>query len=197
MGPELFERWKKTDTDALSRQAETVWAEVEKKYPSVAYKQSTLGKLAAGELYELRHLAIGKTAPDIEGEDLDGKKFKLSDYRGKVVLLVYWGTWCPHCMAMVPHERELVKRYADQPFVLVGVNSDVDRDEIKPVLQKKGITWRSFWDRSEAIAKSWNIRGWPTVYVLDRDGVIRYKQMRDEVLDITLERLMSDVKKSK
>ena len=53
----------------------------------------TYGDLADGYLFEIRNLAIGKVAPDIEGEDLDGKKFKLSDYRGKVVVIDFWGNW--------------------------------------------------------------------------------------------------------
>ena len=52
-----------------------------------------LAKLAEGELFEVRHLGIGMAAPDIAGEDADSQKFKLSDYRGKVVLLDFWGNW--------------------------------------------------------------------------------------------------------
>ncbi len=55
------------------------------------------------------NLVVGKPAPEIEGADMDGKPFKLSDYKGKVVVLVFWGTWCGPCMAQVPHERELVQ----------------------------------------------------------------------------------------
>jgi cytochrome oxidase Cu insertion factor (SCO1/SenC/PrrC family) len=52
-----------------------------------------LGKMAKGELFEMSNLVIGKVTPEIEGEDIDGKRFKLSDYRGKVVLLDFWGNW--------------------------------------------------------------------------------------------------------
>ena len=66
-----------------------------KRYPNIPgeYGKITFGKAAEGELFEIRHLAIGKTAPDIEGEDLDAKKFKLSDYKGKVVVIDFWGNW--------------------------------------------------------------------------------------------------------
>jgi cytochrome oxidase Cu insertion factor (SCO1/SenC/PrrC family) len=57
------------------------------------YGTETLGDLATGELFEIRNLAIGKTAPEIEAEDLDGNKFKLSEYRGKVVVIDFWGNW--------------------------------------------------------------------------------------------------------
>ncbi len=55
--------------------------------------RGNLAKAAAGQLFEMRHLSIGKTAPQIEGEDIDGVPFKLSDYRGKVVMLDFWGHW--------------------------------------------------------------------------------------------------------
>jgi len=152
-----------------------------------------LSDLAERELYELQRLAVGKLAPEIEGEDLDGRKMKLSDYRGKVVVLAFWGTWCGPCMQMVPDERRLVARLAGKPFALVGVNSDTDQTRLKTVLRKEGITWRSFRDgaASDAIAKAWNVRSWPAVYVLDRKGVIRYRNLRGRELDEAVDALLA------
>ncbi|HVC93429.1 MAG TPA: thioredoxin-like domain-containing protein [Pirellulales bacterium] len=97
---------------------------------------------------------------------------------------------------MYPHERSLVKRLANQPFVLLGINSDQDRDELKEVMKTEGITWRSWWDGGSTqgpIATQWNVQGWPTIYVLDHEGVIRYKGVRgdamDEAVDTLLEKL--------
>jgi AhpC/TSA family len=73
----------------LSREAEALFTEVAEKYAKVG----DLAETAKNELFELRFLSVGKTAPDIEGEDGDGKKFKLSDYRGKVVVLDFWAGW--------------------------------------------------------------------------------------------------------
>jgi hypothetical protein len=77
-----------------AKEAEPLYETVAKDYGNVkAYGDVTLGKLAEGALFEMRNLAIGKKAPEIEGEDIDGKKFKLSDYKGKVVVLDFWGNW--------------------------------------------------------------------------------------------------------
>ena len=81
---------------------------------------------------------------------------------------------------MYPHERSLVKKLADKPFALVGVNSDQDLDALKPVLQKEQITWRSFQNKKAGkddatIAADWNVRGWPTLVLIDHKGVIRYE----------------------
>jgi hypothetical protein len=100
---------------------------------------------------------------------------------------------------MYPHERSLVKKLADKPFVLLGVNSDEDRAELKDVVKKEGITWRSWWDgggTAGRIASKWNVRGWPTVYVLDGRGVIRYKGADEKTIDATIEKLLKEAEKS-
>ena len=83
----------KEESAKLSTESEKQYELVLSKYADVQSGQETLGAVAKGELFELRFLSIGKTAPEIEAEDLDGKKFKLSDYRGKVVMLDFWGNW--------------------------------------------------------------------------------------------------------
>ena len=77
----------------LTKEAETYFDRVIDKFADVKRNDDTLGDMAKRELFELRNLAIGKVVPDIEGIDADGKKFKLSDYRGKVVLLDFWAKW--------------------------------------------------------------------------------------------------------
>src|SRR3954454_13329195 len=98
---------------------------------------------------------------------------------------------------MYPHERSLVKKLADKPFALVGVNSDTDLKALKPVLEKEEITWRSFWNGPKGtggpISDEWNVHGWPTLYVIDHKGVIRHKFVGspgDEKLDEAIEKLV-------
>ncbi len=71
---------------------------------------------------------------------------KLSEFRGKVVFVAFWASWCNPCMGMVPAEKELVERMKGRPFVMIGVNGDDDRQKAKAVAAKHGINWRSFWD---------------------------------------------------
>jgi hypothetical protein len=97
---------------------------------------------------------------------------------------------------MFPHERSLVKRLADKPFALLGINSDVDKEELKKVMEKEEITWRSFWNgpqgTSGPISTKWNVHGWPTIYVLDTKGVIRYKNVRGEKMDEAVDKLLKE-----
>ena len=99
---------------------------------------------------------------------------------------------------MYPHERSLVKRLANQPFALIGVNSDKDLDGLQATLKEENITWRSFWTgekgTSGPISTAWNVRSWPTIYVLDHKGVIRYKNVRGERMDAAVDTLLEELK---
>jgi peroxiredoxin len=109
---------------------------------------------------------------------------------------------------MYPHERSLVKKLADKPFVLVGVNSDDDLDELKKVLEEEKITWRSFQNSKKGagppISKQWNVQGWPTLFVIDHKGIIRHKYLGspgneklDEAIDKLVEAAEKDAKPEK
>jgi thiol-disulfide isomerase/thioredoxin len=158
------------------------------------YNATPFAGLARGELYELRHLGVGKVAPDIEGEDVGGRKLRLGGYRGKVVVIIFWASWCGPCMEMIPHERELVKRLKDRPFVLLGVNGDGDRAKAAEVVTKEAITWPSLWNggATGGIVERLGVRSWPTIYVVDAQGVIRYKNERGEALDKAVDRLLAE-----
>jgi hypothetical protein len=77
---------------------------------------------------------------------------------------------------MYPHERSLVKHFEGRPFVLLGVNSDSDREQLRKRIAEEGIHWRSWWDGGDGrIAADWSIGPWPTLYIIDHEGVIRRK----------------------
>ena len=75
------------------KRREQVYETMLKSFPDVAAQNTTLGEVAKKALFGIRHLSVGRIAPDIEGEDVFGQEFKLSDYRGKVVMLTFWGHW--------------------------------------------------------------------------------------------------------
>lgn len=105
---------------------------------------------------------------------------------------------------MYPHERSLVEKLKDEPFAIVGVNSDKDLEELAEVVEKENITWRSFWNgelgTAGPISTRWNVRGWPTLYLIDAKGVIRHKWLgspKTEVLDAAIEALIAEAKAAK
>jgi peroxiredoxin len=96
---------------------------------------------------------------------------------------------------MYPHERSLVKRLEGKPFALIGVNSD-PKDRVRQAMKKENITWRSWWDGGSTegpIAKAWNVSGWPTIYVIDAKGVIRYKNVREAEMDKAVDKLLAEL----
>ncbi len=100
---------------------------------------------------------------------------------------------------MYPHERSLVKRLADKPFAIIGVNSDTDREALKQTLKDEQITWRSFWNggsTSGPISTAWNVHGWPTIYVIDANGQIRYRGVKGEQLDKAIDTLLAELERA-
>ena len=197
----VAESKKAPDLEKLAGEAEKAYEKVLDEYGDCYLLRGdgkrTLGELAKQFLHGLRHLRVGKVAPDIEAEDLDGNKFKLSDSQGQVRVVVFWASWCGPCMAMVPQERKLVARMKDRPFVLIGVNGDEDRAKGKEVAVKNKMVWRSFWNGSKGaagqLARDWNVTGWPTIYVIDDRGVIRFKGLHREELDDAVDRLVGEL----
>jgi peroxiredoxin len=99
---------------------------------------------------------------------------------------------------MIPHERSLVEKLKDEPFALIGVNSD-PLDAVKKGVAEKKMSWRHFWDGSTSgpIASAWNVHGWPTIYILDEEGVIRAKDLRDAEMEQKVEELLAELKRKK
>jgi len=138
---------------------------------------------------------IGLEAPEIQGVDSQGKAFKLSDYRGKVILLDFFVDWCPHCRRMYPHEREMVEQLKDRPFALLGVNCESER-VLDKVVSNGTVTWRSWADGEQGpISQDWQVTGFPTVVLLDHNGVVRWRSSgvpEPEYLSELVEKLLAE-----
>ena len=98
---------------------------------------------------------------------------------------------------MYPHERSLVKQLADQPFALIGVNSDKELETAQAAVADNNLNWRSFWNGPEGtggpIAREWRVQSWPTIYLLDAEGRIRYKNVRGEKLNQAIAALLAEM----
>src|SRR5262249_17844438 len=98
---------------------------------------------------------------------------------------------------MYPHERSLVTKMQSKPFALLGVNADQKLDDAKKAVKENQLDWRSFWDGPKGpegpIAHSWGVHGWPSGFVLDRAGRIRYKYPEADALDKAVETLLAEM----
>jgi len=178
---EAFDRLVGRDPDALMKQAEAALERAVNEYGDTSGQSGRLAADAQKELFEIRDLSIGKPAPDIAGEDVNGQPMELSDFRGKVVCLVFWTSSCTPCREILTYEQSLTNSFRSAPFILLGVNLGDDRDLLKRQIKEAGITFRSWWDAPGnhntpgPIASRFNISVYPTLYILDPHGIIRHK----------------------
>jgi thiol-disulfide isomerase/thioredoxin len=156
------------------------------KLPSYAERAEAL-------LFELTQLNVGQPAPPVQGRDAFGKEFHLSDYKGKVVVLMFSANWCGPCKQLYPALRELQKKFAGKPLEVVTVMADSEPATVRQAIDKGDITWRAVWDGDGGpIASKWNVRRFPTLYVLDRHGVIRARDSQDRLADVVAELLKGE-----
>jgi len=173
--------------------------------PTAKVGTSTVAKEAATQLENIKaikFLTVGQPAPEIETTLLDGKKVKLSESKGKVVLLDFWATWCPPCRAMIPHERELVRSMEKKPFALVSVSVDAEKATLTEFLEKEPMPWIHWWQDGEKnpAAKKYRIRAFPTMYLIDHKGVIRHKWIGspgNDAMDKAIAELVKDAEGEK
>ncbi len=187
MGPLFNEK----TFEAMTREARACYERVIAEFADVGQ----LADRAREDLETMARFGIGKLAPEIAGEDVDGKPMRLGEFRGKVVLLVFWGDWCPPCRFEYDAERDAFLAAAGRPFALLGVNSDPDRAAVKGLIASKGLPGRSWWDGGGThgpIATQWKVKGWPTIYVLDAQARIRFKGVRGPRMRQAVEALLAE-----
>lgn len=162
-----------------------------------AFRDTKSANDYAAALFALEHLTVGKQPPAIDGEDVvTGKPLKLDDVKGKVVVLCFWGNWSPLCRDLFPQQRALGKRLEGKPFTFLGVNSDKDRDKAKAAIAKEQLDWPHYWNgggQMGPISQLYKVRTWPTVYVLDSQGVIRFRNVTGPALDAAVDRLLTEM----
>ncbi len=144
-------------------------------------------------------LSVGQLAPEVQVESLAGKPASVLALRGKVVVLDIWATWCGPCKGMIPHEREMVERLKDKPFVLVSISIDENKKTLTDFLAKESMPWTHWWCGNERrIVEEWNVRTVPGIYVLDVHGIIRYSGLLyGEALEKAVNVLLAEQTKPK
>jgi peroxiredoxin len=176
--------------DFVDRYDGTVrYTEDGKWYPYAGVEQQ-LNQAARKQLTELSERGLGKPAPEIAGVDLDGAPLKLSDFRGKVVLLSFWATSCGPCLKFVPAERALLAGFEPKSFTIVGINCDEDPQLGQRTAREHGITWRCFRDqlgKGRTISGDWQNVALPMMYLIDPRGRIKRRwvgaPLREELHD--------------
>jgi len=117
----------------------------------------------------------GGATPPLELADLQGAKHKLADYRGKVVLVNFWATWCEPCRDEMPAIEKLKERFAGRPFAVLAVNVDEPEARVQKFLASLPLSFTVLLDHERKLARSWNVRVLPASYVIAPDGTVRFR----------------------
>ena len=154
----------------------------------------------------VEYLIPGRVAQSIVGKDLDGVEFSLEDYRGNIVVLVFSGEWCGPCRGEYPYHRFAMEQYKDDPIVFLGINSDADPETIlESKARGEAPEYRTWWDGHSQpdaeitategpIATAWEVFAWPSIYVLDQEGVILHINKRGGALLAALDEMVLDIR---
>lgn len=109
---------------------------------------------------------------DFTLEDLNGKSHTLSDYKGKIVFLNFWATWCPPCRAEMPSMQKLYQSWDNKKFIMLAVNIRQSRDAVKAFADKNGYAFPILLDLNGKVATRYKVRGIPTTYFIDEKGKV-------------------------
>lgn len=116
-----------------------------------------------------------KVAPQFTLDDLDQNPRSLDEFRGKVVAINFWATWCPPCREELPSMQRVFSEYEGQGFIILGVNVGEEWDVVAPFLDPLGLEFPILFDMDSGVLSQWAAYGLPTTYILDRDGNITHR----------------------
>lgn len=118
--------------------------------------------------------SISGKAPEFTLKSRGGQNVRLSDYRGQVLLINFWASWCGPCRQEMPLLEDLYKRYSKLGFTILGVNVDTDSTKANNYLKDMSVTFPILYDTSNAVSKSYKVNAMPTTVIVDRNGNMRF-----------------------
>ncbi|MFC4600266.1 TlpA disulfide reductase family protein [Cohnella hongkongensis] len=138
----------------------------------------------------------GQLAPDFALTDLQGNPVKLSDFKGKRVLLNFWATWCPPCRVEMPHMQKFYEDYQEEDVVILGVNmtlTEKNPDGVQTFVNDEQLTFPIVLDEEGEVMQDYQVVAYPTTYLLDSKGVIR-ETFRGAINYEIMEKYVSQIK---
>lgn len=188
----LAESYKATDQ---FDEAKEHYRLVVDRYPGAGKRLVAMAKMSLEDLDFLRRLAVGSDPIPFSVEDLNGKTISLGDYKGKVVLLDFWATWCGPCRQEMPNVVKLYNKYHSKGFEIIGISLDANRKTLERYLREQGVTWPQYYDGrgwKNKVASLYRVRAIPATYLIDKKGKIRYRSVRGHRLAQAVDKLIRE-----
>ena len=126
---------------------------------------------------------IGQPATDFQVTGLNGEKLSLEKYRGQVVLLDFWATWCGPCIVEIPNVKKTYEKYKDQKFQIIGISLDRSKEPLEAYIEKEGLAWIHYWDNTQKVSRLYKVQAIPSTFLIDGEGVIRKTNLRGHALE--------------
>jgi thiol-disulfide isomerase/thioredoxin len=142
-----------------------------------------------------RKLAIGGEPVHFSVKSLDGKELSPAAFKGKVLLIDFWATWCGPCVKEMPNVKEVYDKYHGKGFEIVGISLDQSRDRLDKYIESNKITWPQYFDGKwwkNDVAVRYGVQSIPTTILVDRSGKIRYKSLRGKQLETAVQQLVAE-----
>jgi thiol-disulfide isomerase/thioredoxin len=135
--------------------------------------------------YVLTAISKPIPAPDFTLEDMDAKRFSLKDYRGKVILINFWATWCPPCRREMPSMERLYQKFKGKDFTVLAVNQMEDVDQVFTYTGELETppTFAILFDKGSNVSRAFGVQGLPTTYLIDKKGNIRFRAIGGREFD--------------
>lgn len=138
-------------------------------------------------------LAVGKLFPNFSEKDLDGKPLALADYKGKIVLIDFWATWCGPCVDELPNVIAAYEKYHGKGFEIIGISLDQSRDALTTFIKEKNLKWANYFDGlgwKNKLGQEYGIQSIPATFLLDGEGKIIARDLRGPALEQKLASLI-------
>jgi thiol-disulfide isomerase/thioredoxin len=158
-------------------------------------QQDEFEREGTAEQRAIKDLLEKKAPPPLEAKEwmnTNGKELKWEDLKGKVVVIDFWGVWCPPCRAAMPHLKELYQKHKADGLVIVGIHTTDQGERMADFAKQQGIDWPIAIDIDKKTVQAFRVDSYPDYYLIDRAGNLRVADLKNASLDRAVEILLKE-----